>query len=135
MRGLSGVRGTESPPSQHQHTTHLPVCSLVFIASPNSRIFGWPLTDTIMSQTSIKASLVHVLCRQSCRISFCCLGSSVLEILSRTPRGIMFLYRSSHTTVFASMSAMNWSRKSPRTCLAAWKGGPWFTPTTLSCLL
>ena len=104
------------------------------MAWPSSFIFGLPFTAMMTWHTSIKASLVQVLCSQSKRISFRSSGPSAFEILSWTPRGIMSLRKSFHTTDFASIPEMNWSWKWTSTCLAAWKGKSHISqPTNTSC--
>ena len=99
---------------------HTPDSSLLCMSLPKADILGLPCTEVITSQAVINASLVHVLSKYTWRISFWCLGSSVLEIVRWTPSWIMPMFRNSLTTALASISAMNRSRNSFRTSSAVY---------------
>ena len=92
-----------------------------FISWPKSFILQFPTTALIMSQTSIKASLLHDLVRHLCRISFCCLGFGFLVISVRTPSEMISLCLRSYTIVLASVHFMKLSRKKLSTSSAAQK--------------
>ena len=106
----------------HTHThTHTPDSRLLCMFLPKVAIFGLPCTAMMMSQAVISASSVHVLTKHAWRIVFCCLGLSSFAIRFWSPSEIMLLWKSSWTTALASISDMNRSRYSIKTCSAAWK--------------
>ena len=133
---------THTSTHTHTHTRthtcthkHVPVFSLLFIASPNASIFGLPLTVVIMSQTVINASRVHFLLKHKCSFSFCCVGFLVLEMSLSSPSSMISLCRRSPTTASASTSLMNRPRNWFRIPSAEWRGKNHATPTRQYCSL
>ena len=110
--------------------THIPVASIVLIASPNASIFGLPLTAIIMSHTVVKASGVHFLCKHKCSFWFCRVGFLALVMSLSSPSSMTLLCRRSPTIASASTSLMNRSRNWSNTCSAALKGKTHGTPTS-----
>ena len=103
-----------------QAHTHTPVSSLLLMAVPKARIFGLPLTSEMMPQTRRKVSLVHFSFRYKCRNLFCWVWSIFIAIVFWSPLLIMLQCRRSRTTALESISWMNRSRNSSRTCWASY---------------
>ena len=112
---------TDIQTQMNTHWTYVP-SSIVFMSLPSAFIFGLLLTEMMTSQTTFRSFMVHFDNRAKWRIWFCCIGSEILVMDSKSPFEMIPLSSRWNTMLEASTSVMNCFRKWSRTCLTIHTG-------------